>query len=367
MDSSRIASFSQGFALVILAACAGCSSSSGTPMATSGSNSGSGSGSGTTSGSSSGSASSGSGGTPGCPGSTATAAPTAAVAGTGTACPAVTTQTVGVMINMNVTWPATASIKGGKGPYTLWLLSTYDVTGLKIAATIKTCQLTTPPIFLTPTGDIASGLMAGAGGKVGTASPVSEWDKVKRTSMTTGTLGGWNIGSSLAIADSVTLDGLPETGSFKDPTTKWPPASAAGNPFGMGFMYVNENTGETSPGITVIPLATTGYAQIRTGLGGMQPATDALYIASRTELSMYGTSTSCTETSGTATVKLIDNHVIGCNIENDGGTCGDTQYGYIDSNRTVYVPGAAAFIQKVLKDGATCDDVIAALPAPTCP
>ncbi len=365
MDSSRIASFSQGFALVLLAACVGCSSSSsGSGDGSSGSGSGgSGSGSG-----SSGTASSGSGSssTPGCPGATKTTPPTTAVAGTGTACTPATKQTVGVMINMNVTWPATASINGGKGAYVLWLLSTYDVTGLNLAATIKTCQLTTPPISLTPTGDIASGLMAGAMGKVGTASPVSEWNKVTRTSMTTGALGGWNIGSSISIADSVTLDGLPPDSTFKDPTTKWPPASAAGNPFGMGFMYQDEE-GDMKPGITVLPLATAGYAQIRTGLGGMQPATDALYIASRTELSMYGTSTSCTETSGIADVKLIDNHVIGCDIAGDGGTCMDTQYGYIDSNRTVYVPGAAAFIQKVLADGATCDDVVAALPAPTCP
>jgi len=350
MDSSRILSVSQGFALLVLAACVGCSSSS-SPTESAGSGSSSGSGSGSSG--SSGTATSGTGGG---------THPT--VAGTGAACTPATTQTVAVQINLAVTWPGTGSIDKGNGPYVLWLLSTYDVdSSNNITATSKTCQLTTPPIALNATGQMASGCTGPC--QVGTQSPASEWDKVKRTNPATGVLGGWNVVSSIYIAPAVSLYGLPATSTYADPTTKWPPASAAGYPFGMNPVYTDEE-GDSNPGIAVLPITTTGYADIRTGFGAMlQPATDALYIASRTQLSMYGTSTSCMDTSGTADVTLIDNHVIGCDITGGGGACTPPQFGYIDANRTVYVPGTATFTQKVLTAGATCADVVAALPPPS--
>ena len=360
MDSSRIASFSQGFALLLLAACAGCSSSTGGDTGSSGS-SGSGS-------SGSGSSGSGSSGTGTSSGSGTFKEDAGAMDGGGMTCPVQTSQTVGVQINLNVTWPSTGSINGGMGPYVLWLLSdqTIDGTG-KISAVTHTCQLTTPPIQLNATGDVASGCTAGEMCKVGTQSPVSEWAKVTRTTMVTGQLGGWNVGSSISIDQAVTLNGLPPDSMFKDPTTKWPPFSASGIPFGTGFMFTDDQTGDMTPGIAVIPTTTAGYAKIRTGLGTpLKPAVDKIYIASRTQLGMYGVSSSCTEASGTAFVKLIDNHVIGCEIEGMTGParndCAPDQSGYIDSNRTVYVPHAATFKQKVLTAGATCTDVVAALP-----
>ena len=286
------------------------------------------------------------------------------VVGTGVNCPRVGELTVGVLITATVTWPATAATNGGSGSYALWLLSTYAVDSQNnITSTTRTCQLVTPSISLTATGNIAAGLAAGVMGKTGVQSPVSEWEKVTRTSTATGVLGAWNVGSSIYLAPAVSLYGLKDTSPYKDPTTTWPPSSAAGYPFGMTPDFVAEE-GDGNPGVDEIPITTAGYAMTRTGLGGSQPAVDRIYIASRTELSLYGTSTSCTDTSGTAIVTLIDSHVIGCNVENDGGTCAQTQWGFIDSNRTVFVPGAATFTQKVLTAGASCSDVVAAVPGP---
>ena len=334
MDSSRIASFSQGFALLLLAASAGCSSSSSSPDA------GASSGSGSSSGSSGSGSSSGSGMNVGDGGT---------IAEHGMACTAETSRSVAVQINLNVTWPATGSINGGKGPYVLWLLSEQTIDR-------EQDRFDDPHLSADDAADFAErhgrrrerphGRIAM--GKVGTESPVTEWEKVTRTTMTTGTLGGWNIGSSIVIDDAVTLNGLDPNSMFKDPTTKWPKFSAAGIPFGDGFMYTDDE-GDMNPGIAVIPISTAGYAKIRTGLGGMKPAVDKIFIASRTELSMHGISTSCTEAEGIADVKLIDNHVIGCEIENGGGPCDANGAGYIDSNRTVYVPGTATFKQHTLR------------------
>jgi hypothetical protein len=354
MDSSRIASFSQGFALLLLAASAGCSSTSGSDA---GASTGSSSGSGSSGSGSSGSGGSGSGGA------------TPVVDGGGASCPPQTDVTAAVQVNVSVTWPEAVSINGGSGPYVLWLLSTYTVgSDNKVTSSTRTCQVTAPAIDLTTTGDIASGVPTGMMGKVGYTVPVVEWNKVMRASTSTGELGGWNVGSSIYIAASVALIGLSDSSPYKDPTKTWPNGNAKGYPFGgppaPSFLVAEEGDPSTI-GVAAVPLTTAGYAKIRTALGGGGPAVDKMWSASRTEFSLYGTSSSCKEASGTANVKLIDSHVVGCEIEDGGGPCTDpAQWGYIDSNRTVYKPGASTFKQVYLTTGATCDDVIAALPPP---
>jgi hypothetical protein len=86
-------------------------------------------------------------------------------------------------------------------------------------------------------------------------------------------------------------------------------------------------------------LPTTAAAVGNNGVPG-SPVADELYLALRTELSMYGMSSICTESSGTAKVQLLNNHVIGCHIL-DGGACTsgtpNSQSDFIDSNTTVYV------------------------------
>ncbi len=66
------------------------------------------------------------------------------------------------------------------------------------------------------------------------------------------------------------------------------------------------------------------------------PFADKLYVALRTELQLYGLSKSCTDIEGTVGVKLLNNHVIGCELS-DGTNCMQPQWDFIDSNTTVYV------------------------------
>jgi hypothetical protein len=80
---------------------------------------------------------------------------------------------------------------------------------------------------------------------------------------------------------------------------------------------------------------------------------------------LTGKTTSCDEQAGTATAKFFDNHIVGCHVFN-GGDCTKTGVGnqtdFIDTSRTVYVPGAGTFVSKKLADNASCADVRAALP-----
>jgi hypothetical protein len=119
--------------------------------------------------------------------------------------------------------------------------------------------------------------------------------------------------------------------------------------------------------MTATPLSGNGYVLPPTAVGliGSAPAADRVYIVSRNRVAIKGAWTSCSELSGTATVSLFDNHVVGCRIS-DGSACttdaANTQADFIDQNRTVYTQGAATFVAKKLANTATCQDALAALP-----
>jgi hypothetical protein len=263
---------------------------------------------------------------------------------------------------MTVTWPGTAGYIPGTGSYVIWLLSRYAIDGRNnITSTTRTCQIGPPAITESP-GDLATSMPVGYVKMVRLASPVSEWKKVAKTTVATGVLSGWAVGSSITIHPSVSLFGLKDSSQYKTPTTPWPSASSDPYPFGTATAYEDEE-GDGTPGITLLSMAGAGYAGIPTSLAPNAPIADRVYAASRIELSLYGTSKSCGEASGTANVSLIDTRFIGCHLEGDGGLCTPDQSDFIDLWPT-YLPGPATFEQVVLPGGAsaTCDDVVAAFP-----
>jgi hypothetical protein len=105
-----------------------------------------------------------------------------------------------------------------------------------------------------------------------------------------------------------------------------------------------------NPGITAIPLTTTGYTAPPTSvaIAAVPPLADKVYIVSRNEIAISGMRmTDCTHGTGTATVSLFDNHVVGCHatagtITGTGnvsaGPCTSNMVSFIDQNRTVYTP-----------------------------
>ncbi len=286
-------------------------------------------------------------------------------------CPVLTHVTTATKLSLDATWPASLAVSPGSDKVYIWLLSNYDIdSSNKVTGTTITCKNQTPPITLNATGKIAVGAPSSGTAQVQIVIPTSTWDKVnangKGTSSVTGQIGGWNVGSSLYIAPSTSHAGLSPTSTFADPATTWPAPNANGT--AIPLTDVADDDGDGHPGITAIPSSDSGFYVPKTDLTGGLP-TDRLYLVTRTELSLYGTSTSCTEASGTATVGQFNNHVVGCDIPGatDGGAgtdCVAAQYGFIDSNTTVYEVTSGTFQTKELSTdgGGTCADVLAALP-----
>jgi hypothetical protein len=345
MDSSRIGLFGQGCVVMILAACAGCSSSSTVPAGPM----------------DSGPTTGGDGGG------------NALVVGDMTmACTNTYPIATSVLITLNVTWPATTAISKGSGKYYLSLLSVYSVDSSgKVTGTTTPCGTQAPDVTLSDLGAMLTGVPSGS--EVRPIYPATSFAGAESTAIK-GVVGGQNVGSSFEIDPTVSLTGITSTSALIDASKMWPPLTGIPK---SDWTYIDGGAfvpGQGQPGLT--GLFYNGAAPFilpKTALDMTSPNADHLQSISRTELALYGLAKTCKETSGTATVGTLDNHVAGCTRvagtgmpPSDGGACADLEYQFIDSNTTAYTPGAGTFDAVQLTGGAsaTCAQVIAALPIP---
>jgi hypothetical protein len=316
--------------------------------------------------------------------------------GSGAPCTPVSQEVIGAKITLPVVWPTTLANGGEATPQNIyiWLLSNYTISGNKVSGTVTTCQNQTPPIPLSALGSMAEGVSDGGIATVDVQFNPMVWQKIamnpmKAATQTTGTIGGWNIGSSLATDPSTSFYGLNPQSTWANPSTAWPCSESS-----IMMSDITDDDMDGHPGITTTPSNMMGYSFPATASAPGSAQADELYVVHRTELSLYGTSSSCTDGSGTATVQLLNNHVVGCHLAGQpasGGACSaglGMQYDFIDQNTTVYlgkeyVMGGAVmipqnpclpqlppkisgtYVSKVLSsDGgtATCADVLTALP-----
>jgi hypothetical protein len=265
------------------------------------------------------------------------------------ACPAQTDEVVAAKVTLNVNWPATLANAGCVSPkcngaINIWLLSQYHINGNAVTGSTTTCGNQTPPIPLTSLGSQSEGLPMGQTATVQVNFAADVWKQIAKNAppaMATGTLGGWNVGSSLQIDPTTTAYGLKPTSMFAKPATAWPCSQSD-----IPMADLADDDGDGFPGITGTPAMGNGDYLPATNLmtsPPFAPQADKLFLALRTELRLYGHSTSCTDSEGGAEALLLNNHVVGCHIP-QGMTCADStcnctaaQWNFIDSNTTVYV------------------------------
>jgi hypothetical protein len=323
----------------------GSSGSSGSSGGSGGSSGGSGSSSGGSSGSSG-----GSGGSSGSSGGSDY---------DGGMCMSSTSLTVASNINISVTWPATTAGDSGTGSVHVWLLSKFTANGNMFTGNSQTCGLSLPDLDLNGLGTIAAG-----GSKVQIQIPASVWSAPSMpTYASTGSQTQWGPPGTFTINPTLALIGLAFPSSVDPTTYAWPSSTWS---FPSGTTYPDSD-GDGNPGITASPLNGNGYVLPPTaiGIGGSAATADKVYLATRTQVSLSGNWTSCSDLSGSADVSNFDNHVVGCHI-NGGSACttgaANTQADFIDQNRTVYAPTSATFVATVLPSTGTCADALSALP-----
>jgi hypothetical protein len=274
-------------------------------------------------------------------------------------CPTQSSITLGVHVHFSVTWPASTASNQGTGPVDIWLLS--NQTGdTMFTGTAQTCGTSLPPIALNVTGAAA---VCAPGMTCPTNVQIqfndSEWDTdITRSFNLSGTQTGWNPGSTLTTTPSLGVIGLTNTAGAASvswpaycanncacnvSTTKGSGATFTGTCGAFAGSDITDDDGDGKPGITANPLNNTMYSLPPTTvtLFSVPPLADEVYIVTRNQLALSGMRmNSCTEGSGSATVSLFDNHVVGCHVSSPAAECTSAQVSFLDQNRTIYGPNA---------------------------
>jgi hypothetical protein len=284
-------------------------------------------------------------------------------------CPPLTTFTVATKIEIPVAWMAfVGTNKGGGDPnpqmdtvYT-WTLGTGTIANGKVTSTSKVCASTTPPQVLNGVGAMAEMVPMGETGMVWALLPNSTWTKPDMpTYANTGTWPSSDVGTMVTVDPALNTLGLKASSSFAT-TMMWP-----GN---QGYMIdpvkdAEDSDDDGKPGVTLSFDKAKGFYPALSS-GTMGEAVDQVYIVSRTEYSLKGTiQPGCVDVEGTATATVQQSAVIGCHKASgsDCTTGAGSEAAYVDSSNPIYTfPKAGTYHQKQLTSGATCADVLTALP-----
>jgi hypothetical protein len=267
----------------------------------------------------------------------------------GGSCSALTNVTLGVHVIMDVSWPGdNIKIKPGTGKVHIWNRSKLAVNGTMLSGDeTAACGSTLPEFELGTIGGVVVG-----GTKVQILIPDAIWDSPAMPKFhSQGTLSSWAIGGDANLDPTVALVGI----KMNNPMGAWPTAADISS-----MMLARDDDGDTHPGFTATSRNDSPYTNPPTAtLGGAKA--DKIYLATRTVIALKGKLTACDTITGTATVSMFDNHVVGCHVLN-GGECNASQATFVDDSRTIYTPTGATFTAKKIPDGSNCAAVRAALP-----
>jgi hypothetical protein len=285
-----------------------------------------------------------------------------APSGSGSSCPTMSHFTTATKIDVYVTWSAQAASDSGSGLVSLWLLTFYNFDGQgQLAGTVVHCGIVEPPLALNAVGKTAIGVSSIQDPEVATVFDPSTWEMIRTSNSSsipvTGTLGGSSEGTPLRINQVVSLLGIRPGSTWSFDSTTWPSTESS-----ILISDLVDNDGDAKPGITGSERNDPPFVMPRSGLGMSFPEADHLYLVYRTEFSLDGReSADCRSWCGSATVNLLDSHVVGCHLST-GADCDESGTTFLDANRTVLRPGTAMFTSVIVPDGATCTDVRNAIP-----
>jgi hypothetical protein len=231
----------------------------------------------------------------------------------------------------------------GTGTFSFWAKLDLTRSGNSLSGTI------------TPCGDVAPDFSARIGlltEKYGITFPnATIFDRSPELPSTsvTAALSTQSPGATISFNPAAWLVGA----TMSDPVNgTWPSRTALTtvDPDADGKPAVT-GTYKTSSGFSQVPCDQLGSARAMRG-----------YVATRVKFTLSGTLSSCTQSTGSATVPDVDAHTVGCRLTG-GADCSDSQADYLDSqapNWQVKTPTTYSLTR--LGTASTCANVRAALP-----
>lgn len=246
-------------------------------------------------------------------------------------------------------------LQPGSGTINQWIMQSRVQSGTTLTDTTVVCGIDLP--------DFAGTVVAGAEA-YGVRFPDSLFDDHYLPSFTiTGTLSAATTNAQYTTTAAAALLGI----DLASPTTAaWPSAIDA-----IAESVDSDHDG--NPGVTAFAATGASYSFIPTDIYKTNRAS-AVYVVIRQVTQVSGTVGDCNHISGSVTIPqltdsngdskyAIDSHVIGCELEGDGGTCNDLQWSFIDGTQPVFSPtGSSTFASVRMPATTTCSQVRTMLP-----
>jgi len=244
-------------------------------------------------------------------------------------------------------WAAKTYVVAGNGTFSFWAKLDLTRSGNSLSGTV------------TPCGDVAPDFSANipfmGTEKYGVIFPNTLFDRTPELPSTsvTATMTSQSPGATLSFNRAAWLVGA----SMSDPVNgAWPSRTALTqvDADADGKIAVTGDY-KTSSGYTAVPCDDTLPI----------PRAARAYVATRVLFTLNGTLSSCTQSSGTATVPDVDAHTLGCRRSGSTSDCTNAQGAYLDDAAPNWqvrsdVPPSYGLVR--LGSSATCANVRAALP-----
>jgi hypothetical protein len=255
------------------------------------------------------------------------------------------TGTFALKLQVRGTWPNDTYTAAGSGTFLFWQKAQLTQSGNSVTGTLLECGRYVPPFDARSVSETFL-----------FQHPTSLFDHVPAylpTTPVTFTLGSSSPGATVTLPISAVQMGV----NMANPTTgSWPATSG-------GLTQIDMDA-DGKPGVTVLYIGTGGYDFPRTGGTLFAARSDSPYIASRVSFSLSGTLTSCTQSTGAATVTHLDTRIFGCSLSGSASDCSGSEASFLDTNCLNYTMSGSPQTYTLVKvaAGASCAAVRAALP-----
>ena len=251
------------------------------------------------------------------------------------------TGTYALKLTVAVSWSATSYVSSGSGTVTVYSRLQGTQSGNSLSGSVVECARVTP--------DLRSSVLSES---YNVSYPNAIYDHAPtylQAGTASVTLSGTSPGASFTLARTAQLMGA----SMADPVNGVWPSSASG-------LSQIDTDQDGKPGVSAAYANDSGRTYPPTAPLFGAARTDGPYVAARIAFSLSGTLSSCTQSSGSASVTAVDTAIFGCSMSS-GGDCNASQSSFLDNNQMTYRPGSATYTLVKVAAGASCAAVRAAL------
>jgi len=251
--------------------------------------------------------------------------------------------TFAIRLTVEVTWADKPYASGGSDTLYAWMILRGTQVGNNLTGTVTECGKDVPHFKSSVLNEWY---------KLEYQDAIYDNDPTDLPSVAANiTLSDTSPGATFTLDATALLMGATLPDPINDP---WPSSAS-------GLTQIDMD-GDGKPGVSVLQSNSDGDVYPPTSTNIFPDHADTAYAGSRIVFALNGTLTSCTQSSGTATVSNIDTRIFGCNRSESSADCNASEGSFLDANHVDYQATSATYALVKIADTGTCADVRTELP-----